>query len=67
MMESHDETPLIGENDRILISSREQVAKKQALVTAEMLLETHTANLEATYASLIQSESPISQKWSWPS
>ena len=27
-------TPLIGENDRILISSREQVAK-QALVTAE--------------------------------
>ena len=35
MMESHDETPLIGENDMIIISSREQVAKKQALVTAE--------------------------------
>ena len=56
MMKSHDETPLIGENDMIRISSREQVAKKQALVTAEMLLETHTANLEAKYASLIQSE-----------
>lgn len=38
------------------LSSREQVAKKQALVTAEMLLETYTANLEAKYASLIQSE-----------
>ena len=56
MMESHDETPLIGETDRILISSSEQVAKTQALVTAEMLLETYTANLEAKYASLIQSE-----------
>ena len=56
MTESHDETPLIGENDRILISSREQVAKKQALVTAEMLLETYTANLEAKCASLIQIE-----------
>ena len=56
MMESHDETPLIGENDMIRISSREQVAKKQALVTAEMLLETYTANLEAKRASLIQSE-----------
>ena len=56
MTESHDETPLIGENDRILISSREQVAKKQVLVTAEMLLETYTANLEAKHASLIQSE-----------
>ena len=65
MTESHDETPLIGENDRILISSREQVAKKQALVTAEMLLETYTANLEAKYTSLIQSEQPISRKWSW--
>ena len=64
-MESHDETPLIGENDIIIISSREQVAKKQVLVTAEMLLETYTANLEAKYASLIQSEQPISQKWSW--
>ena len=31
----------------IRISSREQVAKKQALMTAEMLLETYTANLEA--------------------
>ena len=40
----------------IIISSREQVAKKQALVTAKMLLETYTANLEAKYASLIQSE-----------
>ena len=49
-------TPLIGENDRILISSREQVAKKQALVTAEMLLDAYTANLEAKYASLIQIE-----------
>ena len=56
MMESHDETPLIGENDMIFISSREQVAKKQALVTAEMLLEAYTANLEAKRASLIQSE-----------
>ena len=28
-------TPLIGENDRILISSREQVAKIQTMVTAE--------------------------------
>ena len=65
MMESHDETPLIGENDMIIISSREQVAKKQALVTAEMLLEAYTANLEAKYASLIQSEQPISRKWSW--
>ena len=65
MTESHDETPLIGENDRILISSREQVAKKQALVTAEMLLEVYTANLEAKRTSLIQSEWPISQKWSW--
>lgn len=64
-MESHDETPLIGENDMIFISSREQVAKKQALVTAEMLLETYTANLEAKRASFIQSEQPISQKWSW--
>ena len=54
MTESHDETPLIGENDRILISSK-QVAKKQALVTAEMLLETYTANLEAKSASLILS------------
>ena len=54
MMESHDETPLIREND--IISSREQVAKKQALMTAEMLLETYTANLEAKRASLIQSE-----------
>ena len=45
---------LIREND--IISSREQVAKKQALVTAEMLLETYTANLEAKRASLIQSE-----------
>ena len=54
-MESHDETPLIGENDIIIISSREQVAKKQALVTAEMLLETYTANLEAKSASLILS------------
>ena len=53
-MESHDETPLIREND--IISSREQVAKKQALMTAEMLLETYTANLEAKRASLIQSE-----------
>ena len=53
-MESHDETPLIREND--IISSREQVAKKQALVTAEMLLEIYTANLEAKYTSLIQSE-----------
>ena len=51
-MESHDETPLIGENDMIIISSREQVAKKQALVTAEMLLETYTANLkQSTQAS----------------
>ena len=33
MMESHDETPLIWENDIIIMSSREQVAKKQALVT----------------------------------
>ena len=41
------------------------MAKKQALVTSEMLLETYTANLEAKYASLIQSEQPISQKWSW--
>ena len=49
-------TPLIGENDRILISSREQVAKKLALVTGEMLLEAYTANLEAKRASLIQSE-----------
>ena len=49
-------TPLIGENDMILISSREQVAKKQALVTAGMLPETYTANLEAKYASLLQSE-----------
>ena len=56
MMESHDETALIGENDMIRISSREQVAKKQVLVTAEMLLETYTATLEAKYASLIQSE-----------
>ena len=56
MMESHDETPLIGENDIIIISSREQVAKKQALVTAEMLLDAYTANLEAKYASLIQIE-----------
>ena len=56
MIESHDETHLIGENDIIFISSREQVAKKQVLVTAEMLLETYTANLEAKYASLIQSE-----------
>ena len=53
-MESHDETPLIREND--IISSREQVAKKQALMTAEMLLETYTANLEAKRTSLIQSE-----------
>ena len=49
-------TPLIGENDMIIISSREQVAKKQALVTAEMLLETYTANLEAKRASIIHSE-----------
>ena len=56
MMESHDETSLIGENDMIIISRREQVAKKQALVTAEMLLEAYTANLEAKRASLIQSE-----------
>ena len=55
-MEAHDETPLIGENDMIIISSREQVAKKQVLMTAEMLLETYTANLEAKYASIIQSE-----------
>ena len=34
-MESHDETPLIGENDMIIISSREQVAKKQTIVIAE--------------------------------
>ena len=40
----------------ILISSREQVAKKRALVTAEMLLEAYTANLGAKRASLIQSE-----------
>ena len=40
----------------ILISSREQVAKIQTIVIAEMLLETYTANLEAKYASLIQSE-----------
>ena len=53
-MESHDETPLIREND--IISSREQVAKIQTIVTAEMLLEAYTANLEAKRASLIQSE-----------
>ena len=40
----------------IRISSREQVTKKQVLVTAEMLLEVYTANLEAKRASLIQSE-----------
>ena len=34
-MESHDETPLIGENDRNIISSSEQVAKKQTIVIAE--------------------------------
>ena len=56
MMESHDETPLICESDIIIISSREQVAKKQALMTAEMLLEVYTANLEAKRTSLIQSE-----------
>ena len=38
------------------MSSREQVAKKQALMTAEMLLEVYTANLEAKRTSLIQSE-----------
>ena len=52
-MELHDETPLIREND--IISSREQMAKKQTLVTAEMLLEAYTANLKQS-ASLIQSE-----------
>ena len=40
----------------IIISSREQVAKIQTIVTAEMLLEVYTANLEAKRASLIQSE-----------
>ena len=40
----------------IIMSSREQVAKKQALMTAEMLLEVYTANLEAKRTSLIQSE-----------
>ena len=55
-MESHDEKPLIGENELIFLNSREQVEKKQALVTAEMLLEAYTANLEAKRASLIQSE-----------
>ena len=64
-MESHDETPLICENDIIIKSTREQLPKNQALVTAEMLLETYTANLEAKYTSLIRSEQPISQKWSW--
>ena len=54
-MEAHDETPVMGENDMIIISSREQVAKKQALVTAEMLLEAYTANLKHR-ASLIQRE-----------
>ena len=49
-MESHDETPLIREND--IISSREQVAKIQTIVTAEMLLEVYTANLKHS-ASLI--------------
>ena len=39
-----------------MISSREQVAKIQTIVTAEMLLEVYTANLEAKHASLIQSE-----------
>ena len=53
MTGAHDETPLIREND--IISSREQVAKKQALVTAEILLEAYTANLKHS-ASLIQSE-----------
>ena len=54
MTGAHDETPLIREND--IISSREQVAKIQTIVTAEMLLEAYTANLEAKSASLIQSE-----------
>ena len=54
MTGAHDETPLIREND--IISSREQMAKKQTIVTTEMLLETYAANLEAKYASLIQSE-----------
>ena len=51
MMGAHDETPLIGEND--IISSRKQMAKIQTLVTAELLLEAYTANLEAKSASLI--------------
>ena len=50
-MGAHDEIDLIREND--IISSREQVAKIQTLVTAEMLLEAYTANLEAKSASLI--------------
>ena len=53
MMKSHDEIALIREND--IINSREQMAKKQALVTAELLLEAYTANLEAKSASLILS------------
>ena len=53
-MKSHDEIALIREND--IINSREQMAKKPTFVTAELLLEAYTANLEAKYASLIQSE-----------
>ena len=49
-MGAHDEIDLIREND--IISSREQMAKIQTLVTAEMLLEVYTANLKHS-ASLI--------------
>ena len=52
-MRAHDVIDLIREND--IISSREQMAKKQTIVTAEMLLEAYTANLKHS-ASLIQSE-----------
>ena len=52
-MKSHDEIALIREND--IINSREQMAKKPAFVTADLLLEAYTANLEAKSASLILS------------